>query len=228
MVQSRTDIIANFRARIAEGKRHKFSKLELEDVIHSLIEQWETCWEEIEDRLKSLEQLNDAKITSVDLGQLKRLERENSKLKTQNSELSKQLQNAHSKLEQFRALLLGDIAPPQKVTQIESSPASETLKVAESSLTVRKGRKPGKAIERAKRIFLQIQDWNQANPDSTFVTNPGLLESVFRINRKAAKQFCEEYKAEIWEHHQDIDVGNEISHNRGKDVEALLEFVDQT
>ena len=39
MAQSRIDIIAKFRARIAEGKRNKLSKLELEDLIQTLIEQ---------------------------------------------------------------------------------------------------------------------------------------------------------------------------------------------
>ncbi len=204
---------------------------EISSITAQLIElqtEWNTRWEEIEERLKILEQPNNAKTTPINRGKVKQLERENSKLKAQNSELSKQLQEAQSKLEQFRNLLLGDTEKPKKVEKLVNAPTSKKIKVAEKSPVIRKGRKPGKAIERAKRIFLQVQDWNHANPDSTFVTNPGLLESLFRINRKAAKQFCEEFKTEIWEHHQDIGVENEISHNRGKDVEALLEFVDQT
>jgi hypothetical protein len=190
--------------------------------------QWKKCWEEIEARLDTLEQSINPTITFIERGKLNKLQRENLELKKQNIELSKQLQNAQSKLEQFRILLLGETESPTKVTKIESISALRKFKATESSLTIRKGRKPGKAIERAKRIFLQIQYWNQANPDSTFATNPGLLESIFRIHRKAAKQFCEEFKTEIWEHHQDIGVENESSHNRGKDVEALLEFMEQS
>lgn len=190
--------------------------------------QWKKCGEEIEARLDTLKQSINLTITFIEREKLKKLQRENLELKKQNTELSKHLQNAQSKLEQFRILLLGETESPTKVTKIESISALKKIKATESSPIIRKGRKPGKAIERAKRIFLQIQYWNQANPDSTFATNPGLLESIFRIHRKAAKQFCEEFKTEIWEHHQDIGVENESSHNRGKDVEALLEFMEQS
>ena len=196
--------------------------------LSELQQKWENRWEEIETRLEAIEPPSTSKTASINRKKLKQLEQENSKLKAQNSELSQQLKQAQSKLEQFRTLLLGETDPPKKAAKKAPVPPPKKLKVAESSPSIRKGRKPGKAIERAKRIFLQIQDWNHTHPESTFATNPGLLESVFRINRKAAKQFCEEFKTEIWEHHQDIGVENEISHNRGKDIEALSEFVDQT
>ena len=213
---------------IAAETQSTYQTPNLHKQITELKQEWEHRWEEIEERLDALEHPNNSKAQSIAREKLKTLQQENSKLKTQNSELSKQLKQAQNKLEQFRTLLLGETDTPQKVKKQETLQSQPTIKVAEASPKIRKGRKPGKAIERAKRIFLQIQDWNHANTASTFVTNPGLLESIFRINRKAAKQFCEDYKTEIWEHHQDIGVENEISHNRGKDIEALLEFVDQT
>ena len=198
---------------------------------------WEQRWLAIENRLDILEASNSPKKAAIELS---KLQEENSQLKNQNAELSQQLQEAQNKLEQFRQLLLGEANSAPTPVHKKEVPTAPTINKEEPKVNVvsetkpknqavaKKGRKPGKAVERAKRIFLQVQEWNRSNPDSTFVINPGFLETLFRINRKAAKQFCEEFQAEIWEHHQEIGVENEISHNRGKDVEALLDFVDQT
>ena len=230
-----------FETKVAESTASHTSEPK-QNAIAELEEAWEQRWVEIENRLDILEASTSPKKASIELS---KLQKENTRLKTQNSELSQQLEEAQNKLEQFRQLLLGEANPTPTPRPKKEAPAKttipdkptlkatpETATVAETTqktqTSIKKGRKPGKAVERAKRIFFQVQEWNRSNPDSTFVINPGFLETLFRINRKAAKQFCEEFQAEIWEHHQEIGVENEISHNRGKDVEALLEFVDQS
>jgi hypothetical protein len=57
--------------------------------------------------------------------------------------------------------------------------------------------------------------------------NPGLLESIFRIHRKAAQSFCELYQDAIAAYHQTLGIKTFQSHNRGKDVDALKAFIEQ-
>lgn len=52
-----------------------------------------------------------------------------------------------------------------------------------------------------------------------------LLEGVFKVNRKAAKQFCQDFHQAIAQHHSDIGIDNTRSHNRGRDTSALKAFV---
>ena len=161
---------------------------------------WEQRWLAIENRLDILEASNSPKKAAIELS---KLQEENSKLKNQNAELSQQLQEAQNKLEQFRQLLLGEANSAPTPVQKKEVPTAPTINkeapkvhniVSETKpktqAAAKKGRKPGKAVERAKRIFLQVQEWNHSNPDSTFVINPGFLETLFRINRKAARSFC--------------------------------------
>ena len=85
----------------------------------------------------------------------------------------------------------------------------------------------GGAKARANRIFKAIQAWNQQHPHNTFAITLGLLENSFGINRKAAKEFYQEFQPPIQQHHQQIGVENERSHNRGKDIATLQEFVSR-
>jgi hypothetical protein len=159
-------------------------------------------------------------------------------LRNENQALQTQLQEAQSKLDRFRQLLMGDEA---EVSQPEKSqpdtllqPVSHTAvgppaKTKEQTVAIAatRGRKPGKALERALHIFDAVREWNRLHPEETFAINPGLLETVFKVHRKAAKQFCEKYQNELWDYHQEIGVQSEHAHNRGKDVQQLWQFVQQ-
>ena len=43
-------------------------------------------------------------------------------------------------------------------------------------------------MARAERIFHALIAWNEQHPDDTFAMTDWLLEGVFNVNRKAAKQ----------------------------------------
>jgi hypothetical protein len=157
-------------------------------------------------------------------------------LRSENQALQTQLQEAQSKLDRFRQLLIGDEAevsqtkksqpdtPSQPITQ---SAVGSSTKFREQPVAIAatRGRKPGKALERASHIFDAVREWNRLHPEETFAINPGLLETVFKVHRKAAKQFCEEYQNELWDYHQEIGMQSEHAHNRGKDVQQLWQFV---
>jgi hypothetical protein len=157
-------------------------------------------------------------------------------LRNENQALQTQLQEAQSKLDRFRQLLMGDeeeVSQPEKSQSDILPPPVSRAVVASSTQTkeqivaiaATRGRKPGKALERALHIFDAVREWNRLHPEETFAINPGLLETVFKVHRKAAKQFCEEYQNELWDYHQEIGVQSEHAHNRGKDVQQLLQFV---
>lgn len=166
------------------------------------------------------------------LRQEKQYVAELAQLRRENQSLKAQLQEAQSKLDRFRQLLMGD---EEQVPQARESPSvAHPLPVAEATpktregpvaIAVSRGRKPGKALERATHIFDAVREWNRLHPEETVAINPGLLETVFKIHRKAAKQFCEEYQNELWDYHQEIGVQTEHAHNRGKDVQQLWQFV---
>jgi hypothetical protein len=155
-------------------------------------------------------------------------------LRRENQSLQVQLQEAQSKLDQFRQLLIGEGVQggntrESKATQ-HPQPVEEPIaqKVAEGTARLEtRGRKPGKALERAAHIFDAVREWNRLYPEESFVINPGLLETVFKIHRKAAKQFCDEYQNELWDYHQELGVQSEHAHNRGKDIQQLWQFVQQ-
>ena len=90
-----------------------------------------------------------------------------------------------------------------------------------------RGRRGGKAAERANNIFLAVQAWNREHPDQTFAITFRLLKETFGIHAEAAKAFLEARKDDLWELHQSSGVENPQSHNRreGRDVEALKSFV---
>jgi hypothetical protein len=87
------------------------------------------------------------------------------------------------------------------------------------------GGRKGAGYKRAEAVFLAVKHWNRQNPFETFVLNPGLLETVFRVHRLAEKDFFEAYQNELWEYHQEIGVESLKWHNRGKDMEKLRNFV---
>lgn len=90
-----------------------------------------------------------------------------------------------------------------------------------------RGPKAGKAFKRAEAIFLAEKDWNRENPFETFAFNAGILETVFKVHRQAAKDFFEAYQNELWEYHQEIGAESPKWHNRGKDSEKLRAFVEE-
>jgi hypothetical protein len=152
------------------------------------------------------------------------------KLRAENQALIAQLQEVQARFDSVRQLLMGDV---QEVSDLSlSDPPQETAITSPQSLKPQptapkapRGRKPGKAMERARHIYDAVREWNRLHPNETFVVNPGLLETIFKIHRQAAKQFCDEYQNELWEYHQEIGVQVEHSHNRGKDIQKLWEFV---
>lgn len=85
----------------------------------------------------------------------------------------------------------------------------------------------GKAFHRAEAIFLAIKDWNRLKPSESFAINPGVLETIFKVHRQAAKDFFEAYQNELWDYHQEIGVESPRWHNRGKDTAKLKAFVDE-
>ena len=78
---------------------------------------------------------------------------------------------------------------------------------------------------RAQKIFNALQGWNAQHPEQTVALSPGLLETQFRIHRKAAKQFCEVFRNDIDNHHRAVGVEQPMSHNRGKSLEVFKAFV---
>nr|WP_238718366.1 protelomerase family protein [Petrachloros mirabilis] len=151
-------------------------------------------------------------------------------LRSQNQTLATQLHDAQQTLDHFRQLLLGS-SPPDAGQPTPETPAPPVPPPVPSAPQVSVVHQPsrikGRAMQRAEKIFYAIQEWNHLHPEQTFAVNPGLLESIFRIHRKAAKEFCATFQNELWEHHSDIGVENLAGHNRGKDAQALKAFVDE-
>jgi hypothetical protein len=166
------------------------------------------------------------------------------RLRTENEVLSQGLQQAQSKLDGFRQLLNGtdpveplvqfvsqDLKEPPIVFK-EEPPVKETktsqkeaVREIPGTYAKVRGPKSGRAFQRAEAIFLAIKDWNRLYPSESFAVNPGLLETVFRIHRQAAKDFFEVYQNELWDYHQELGVESPRWHNRGKDTQKLKVFV---
>lgn len=167
-----------------------------------------------------------------------KLSGENVRLESQNTILTQRIKQAEAKLTKFHQILVEEPRESDLLDFKASDMRERSIKQTRNSknakpLTTNKdlakkkqvGRKPGQAFERARYIFGCIQEWNYQNPDNTFAISPGFLESVFHINRKAAKQFCSKFDARIRQHHQKINVDRTASHNRGKDTTALLKSI---
>ena len=139
-------------------------------------------------------------------------------LEAENRSLAAQLQEAQQKLERFRCMVMDDSAdkPSRKAVTPDVTPIPSAN---------RPGRKSGAAMARAQSIFDALKVWNAQHPETTVALSPGLLETQFRIHRKVAKQFCEDFRDAIDEHHTEIGVEKARSHNRGKSLEAFKAFV---
>ncbi|MGB8700767.1 MAG: protelomerase family protein [Thermosynechococcaceae cyanobacterium] len=157
------------------------------------------------------------------------------RLRAENEAIAQELLLAKEKLDAFRQLLNGhDSKEPEEVQQtalldrVALPPQSEGA-IAQPSETenVARGPKAGKAFKRAEAIFLAIKDWNRLYPSESFAVNAGLMETVFRIHRQAAKDFFDAYQNEIWEYNQELGVESPRWHNRGKDTAKLKTFVEE-
>jgi hypothetical protein len=122
-------------------------------------------------------------------------------------------------MERLARLEQGSATPVQKV-KIPKAPKPEA------------GNDPvaprvGKAAGRANGIFLAVQAWNRLHPEQTFALTLSLLKDEFGINFRAARDFLESHKNQIWELHQSSGVENPRSHNRlnGRNVGELKQFV---
>lgn len=161
-------------------------------------------------------------------------------LRAENLSLSQQLKLANDTLDGFRRLLNGtdgtdgtDAAANLNVKVSESgeeadpitAPGETTISVTPTAVPRSHG--AGKAFKRAAAIVEAIKVWNQYHPSESFAISPGLLETVFRIHRQAAKEFFEAYQNELWDYHQEIGVESPRWHNRGKDSEKLKMFVQE-
>jgi hypothetical protein len=89
-------------------------------------------------------------------------------------------------------------------------------------------RTEGGALARAERIFKGIQQWNRQHPEEAFAITASFLETKFNINRSAAQHFCETHQAAIQKMHNRLEVepGRAKYFNRGKNIEAMVQFVD--
>ena len=208
-----------------EATESSSSNAELTEALATLEQTWQQRWKQVERRLTSVEASLAAIAPSNEALKITELTQENQELQEQNAKLSEQLHQAENKLAQFRQLLLTETEPPAPQTAKEiHQPA---LPLTSPPKTRKKaGRKPGKAIARAKAIFETVQDWNHCHPNNTFAINPGFLESVFHINRKAAQQFCRNFKAEIQAHHQAVGIDRSTTHNRGRNTQDITKFVN--
>ena len=203
------------------------------EAVATLDKHWQRRWETLDKRLTAVEASLSAIAPSHEALKITELTQENQELQAQNEQLAQQLQQAEDTLAQFRQLLLPKSQSSHPKTKAKPAVNTETIHQPDLPLASppkpkkKSGRKPGKAIARAKSIFERVQDWNHQNPENTFATNPGFLESVFRINRKAAQQFCQQYQSEIQAHHQAVGIERTSSHNRGKDTQEILHFLER-
>ena len=175
-------------------------------------------------------------------------------LKQEKEAIALELRQAQNKLESFRRLLNGgdaeataadDAIIQQETADVvaveEQAPAAVKSEGAaaivpqnawtgraraEAETGAKRGPKGGRAFKRAESIFLAVKDWNRLNPFETFAFNAGILETVFKVHRQAAKDFFEAYQNKLWEYHQEIGVESPKWHNRGKDTERLRAFVE--
>jgi hypothetical protein len=150
------------------------------------------------------------------------LKTELEKAQQEKQEMAALLNDAQAKLDSFRQVLLGN----DDVEQPKANQAQENLS-QESNSTKRKGRAPGRAAQRAQIIFDAIRAWNRQHPNDTLAFSPGLLETVFRVHRKAAKEFCQQFQNEIEDYHAEIGVERLLTHNKGKDIHGFKQFVEQ-
>jgi hypothetical protein len=181
------------------------------------------------EQIEALEAENQSLIAERD--QLK-VDLKQTQEKTQS--LAAQLKAAQSKLDRFRQLLLGNDEskePSSSTAQATQPPADQTQASRPQALRAdissqKRGRAPGKAAQRAQLIFDALRSWNDQHPTETLAFSPGLLETIFRVHRKAAKEFCQQFQNEIEDHHAEIGVERLLTHNKGKDIEGFKAFVN--
>lgn len=90
------------------------------------------------------------------------------------------------------------------------------------------GRKGGRALDRAARIFQGIEQWNRQHPEEAFAITASFLETKFNINRGAAQSFCEAQQSAIQKMHDRIGLepGRAKYFNRGKNIDEMVQFVE--
>jgi hypothetical protein len=173
------------------------------------------------------------------------------RLKQEKEAISLELKLAQNKFDSFRRLLDGGGAgamangaegkeakleragaEPLAVIELESDGVGGEKRAITAQNTEgapkTRGPKAGRAFKRAEAIFSAVKDWNRLNPSESFVLNPGLLETVFKVHRQAVKGFFDAYQNELWDYHQEMGVESPRWHNRGKDAERLRAFVMET
>ncbi len=110
-------------------------------------------------------------------------------------------------------------------SSVSSTPTPTSSLSPVKSTPGNRPRRKGQAKARAENIFHALVAWNGQHPKDTFAMTPWLLEGVFKVNRKAAKQFCLEFDDAIEQHHTQIGIDNVRSHNSGRDTSAVKAFV---
>jgi hypothetical protein len=171
------------------------------------------------------------------------------RLKAENGAITAELKVVQQKLDAFRQLLDGDatevgrgnaedgaitLQPQDKQGSTRSPQPQDAGDMDRLARTTRgtttggtRGPKAGKAFRRAETIVLAIKDWNRLYPTESFAINAGVMETVFRVHRQAAKEFFEEYQSELSDYHQELGVESPRWHNRGKDTVRLKAFVEE-
>lgn len=190
-------------------------------------------------RIQELEQQVQALLTQRDTAADSLAEAQNQLLGTKrlqedNAQLKARLEIAEATINQFRSIVINGGSQPAQSSVPSPAPAAppattepqELEPLASAPKVVRAAPpKERKAFHRAKAVFDALQQWNTSHPQDTFALTTALLEQGFGINRKAAKEFMDEFQQQVAAHHAAISVENDRTHNRGKDINALKIFV---
>ena len=153
------------------------------------------------------------------------------------AEILDRLQHLNDELQQVRQERDDAIALLNQVREIVRSPIQPISPQASAATPMSSEPAPlpsthvpysGRARQRALIIYEAIKAYNvdPANTDTWAIT-AGLLERSFHIHRGAARAFLQDFGADISHHHHRIGIRNPRGHNRGNDLDRLIEFVTQ-
>lgn len=194
--------------------------------------------QELEQQVQALQTERDTVAASLGEAQIQLLGLR--ALQEDNVQLKARLEIAEATINQFRSLAINGgsqsaqspvpVPAPTTTTERRDVTPEVTQKLEPLAAAPKVVRatphKERKAFNRAKAVFESLQQWNTSHPQDTFALTAAVLEQGFGINRKAAKEFMDEWGEQVAAHHAAISVENDRTHNRGKNLDALKAFVD--
>ncbi|MEO0377951.1 MAG: protelomerase family protein [Cyanobacteria bacterium P01_A01_bin.17] len=201
---------------------------EIEQVKQELRSDWSeqltTFKQQIEQQMTTLQRQLQPEAVQELTQEIDTLKTELDQAQQEKQEIAAQLADAQAKLNSFRQLLLGN---EEVKKEVKEQPTESRAKTSSTPPTQKRRRRAsGKAAQRAQTIFDAIRAWNDQHPDDTLAFSPGLLETIFKVHRKAAKEFCQEFQNEIEDHHAEIGVERILTHNKGKDIDGFRRFAE--